>query len=178
LQAARPELSYRLRCGVGAAGPSMLRPLARVSPASRVDVGLRCAPRHRGGAGPCLSARLQGRFCVTPPVAAAESHRASLSFPSSKGKTGPIAVSSTSRHTCSSSCPLAGDQGCYAEAGFHTRLHRDRLSCGESCSPALVPFSQARRSAGLRQAAPAELHTSDSCSQRIRPDVCRAIRSC
>jgi hypothetical protein len=65
-------------------------------------------------------------------VAAAESHRASLSFPSDNGKTGPIAVSSTSRHTCPSSCPLAGDQGCYAEAGFHTRLHWDRLSRGES----------------------------------------------
>jgi hypothetical protein len=69
-----------------------------------------------------LAARLQGGSCVTPPVAAAESHRASLSFPSDNGKTGPIAVSSTSRRTCPSSCPLAGDQGCYAEAGFHTRL--------------------------------------------------------
>ena len=61
-------------------------------------------------AGPCLTARLQGGSCVTPPVAAAESHRASLSFPRDNGKTGPIAVSSTSRHTCPSSCPLAGDQ--------------------------------------------------------------------
>ena len=86
------------------------------------------ALRHSLVAGPCLAARLQGGSCVTPPVAAAESHRASLSFPSDNGKTGPIAVSSTSRHTCPSSCPLAGDQGCYAETGFHTRLHWDRLS--------------------------------------------------
>ena len=64
-------------------------------------------------------------------MAAAESHRASLSFLSDNGKTGPIAVSSTSRHTCPSSCPLAGNQGCYAEAGFHTRRHWDRLSRGE-----------------------------------------------
>ena len=63
-------------------------------------------------------------------MAPAESHRAALSFPSSNGKTGPIAVSSTSRLTCPSSCSLAGDQGCYAEAGFHTRLHWDRLSAG------------------------------------------------
>jgi hypothetical protein len=28
--------------------------------------------------------------------------------------------------------PLAGDKGCYAEADFHTRLHWDRLSRGES----------------------------------------------
>jgi hypothetical protein len=54
------------------------------------------ALRHSLVAGPCLSARLQGGSCVTPPVAAAESHRASLSFPSDNGKTGPIAVSSTS----------------------------------------------------------------------------------
>ena len=64
-------------------------------------------------------------------MAPAESHRAALSFPSSNGKTGPIAVSSTSRLTCPSSCPLAGDQGCYAEAGFRTRLYWDRLSRGQ-----------------------------------------------
>jgi hypothetical protein len=75
-------------------------------------------------------------------VAAAESHRASLSFPSDNGKTGPIAVSSTSRLTCPSSHPLAGDQGCYAEAGFHTRLHWDRLSRGESGLPAAAFLRQ------------------------------------
>ncbi len=75
-------------------------------------------------------------------MAAAESHRASLSFPSDNGKTGPIAVSSTSRRTCPSSCPLAGDQGCYAEAGFHTRLHWDRLSRGESGLPAAAFIKQ------------------------------------
>jgi hypothetical protein len=100
------------------------------------------ALRHSLVAGPCLAARLQGGSCVTPPVAAAESHRASLSFPSDNGKTGPIAVSSTSRHTCPSSCPLAGDQGCYAEAGFHTRLHWDRLSRGESGLPAAAFIKQ------------------------------------
>ncbi|MFN9933328.1 MAG: hypothetical protein ACK55R_10250 [Cyanobacteriota bacterium] len=63
-------------------------------------------------------------------MAPAESHRAALSFPSGNAKTGPIAVSSTSRLTCPSSCSLANDQGCYAEAGFHTRLHWDRLSAG------------------------------------------------
>ena len=95
---------------------------------ARLHVGL----RYLGGAGPCLSARLQVGFCVTPPVAAAESDRSSLTFPSDNVKTGPIAVSSTSRHTCPSSCPLAVDQGCYAEAGFLTRLHWVRLSRGES----------------------------------------------
>jgi hypothetical protein len=75
-------------------------------------------------------------------VAAAESLRASLSFPSDNGKTGPIAVSSTSRLTCPSSCPLAGNQGCYAEAGFHTWLHWDRLSRGESGFPAAAFIKQ------------------------------------
>ncbi|MFO0015331.1 MAG: hypothetical protein ACK52U_02095 [Synechococcaceae cyanobacterium] len=56
-------------------------------------------------------------------MAAAQTHHASLSFASDNGKSGPIAVSSTSRRTCLSSCPLAGDHGCYAEDGFHTRLH-------------------------------------------------------
>jgi hypothetical protein len=37
---------------------------------------------------------------------------------------------------------LAGDQGCYAEAGFHTRLHWDRLSRGESGSPAAAFIKQ------------------------------------
>ncbi|MFM7549481.1 MAG: hypothetical protein ACKO8I_11570 [Cyanobacteriota bacterium] len=58
------------------------------------------------------------------------SHRAVLIHPSENRKTGPIAVSSTSRSTCPSSCPLAADQGCYADAGFHTRLQWNRLSAG------------------------------------------------
>lgn len=69
-------------------------------------------------------------------MAPAESHRAALSFPSGNAKTGPIAVSSTSRLTCPSSCSLAGEQGCYAEAGFRTRLHWDRLSAGRLGSTA------------------------------------------
>jgi hypothetical protein len=99
------------------------------------------ALRHWLLAGPCLAARLQGGSWVTPPVAAAQSYRASLSFPSSTGKTGPIAVSSTSRRTCPSSGPLACDQGCYA-GGFHTRLHWDRLSRGESGLAAAVFIKQ------------------------------------
>jgi len=74
--------------------------------------------------------------------AAGAVHQAALSFPSGNGKTGPIAVSSTSRLTCPSSCRLAGDQGCYAEAGFHTRLHWDRLSRGESGLPAAAFIRQ------------------------------------
>ncbi|MFN7631747.1 MAG: hypothetical protein ACK5R2_10720, partial [Cyanobacteriota bacterium] len=70
------------------------------------------ALRHWLVASPCLAARLQGGSCVTPSVAAAESHRASLSLPSDNGKTGPIAVSSTSRRTCPSSCRCASIRPC------------------------------------------------------------------
>ena len=77
---------------------------------------------------------------------AAWPHVESLSHPSSGGcqdcyevgAAGPsmlralARVSPASRHTCRSSCPLAGNQGCYAEAGFLTRLHWVRLSRGES----------------------------------------------
>ena len=55
-----------------------------------------------------------------------------MSFPSGNAKTGPIAVSSTSRSTCPSSCSLAGDGGCYAAAGYRTRLHWSRLSEGRT----------------------------------------------
>lgn len=55
-----------------------------------------------------------------------------LTVDSSNGKTGRIAVSTTSRHTCPSSCSLQGDQGCYAEAGYYTRLHWDNVTEGRS----------------------------------------------
>jgi hypothetical protein len=36
---------------------------------------------------------------------------------SSNSKTGPMPVTYTSRDSCPSTCPLAGDKGCYAEGG-------------------------------------------------------------
>ena len=95
------------------------------------------ALRHQAVAGPCLAARSGAGPCASSMATAtttscSTSHRAALVFPSANGKTGPIAVSSTSRSTCPSYCPLAGDQGCYAEAGFHTRLQWNRLSTGKS----------------------------------------------
>ena len=47
---------------------------------------------------------------------------------SSNAKTGPIAVSTTSRDSCSPSCPLFGN-GCYAETG-PLKLHWDAVSEG------------------------------------------------
>lgn len=50
---------------------------------------------------------------------------------SSNSKTGPIPVTTTERSSCPPSCPLAGDGGCYAEAGYYTRLNWDKVSNGE-----------------------------------------------
>lgn len=51
-----------------------------------------------------------------------------LTKKSSNAKTGPIAVSTTSRDSCSPSCPLFNN-GCYAETG-PLKLHWDRVSAG------------------------------------------------
>lgn len=48
-----------------------------------------------------------------------------LTKKSSNTKTGPIAVSTTSRDSCPSTCPLKGN-GCYAESG-PLRLHWDKV---------------------------------------------------
>jgi len=53
-----------------------------------------------------------------------------LTVRSSNDKTGPIAVSTTARPSCPPTCPLAGDDGCYAEAGYFTRLHWDAVTAG------------------------------------------------
>ena len=50
---------------------------------------------------------------------------------SSNSKVGAIPVTNSPRATCPSNCPLSGDGGCYAEAGFHTRLNWDKLDRGE-----------------------------------------------
>ena len=50
---------------------------------------------------------------------------------SSNSKVGKIPVTNSPRATCPSNCPLSGDGGCYAEAGFHTRLNWDKLDKGE-----------------------------------------------
>jgi hypothetical protein len=50
---------------------------------------------------------------------------------SSNAKVGAIPVTNSPRATCPSNCPLSGEGGCYAEAGFHTRLNWDKLDRGE-----------------------------------------------
>jgi len=53
-----------------------------------------------------------------------------LTTKSSNDKTGPIAVSTTARTSCPATCPLAGEGGCYAEAGYYTRMHWDAVTAG------------------------------------------------
>jgi len=50
---------------------------------------------------------------------------------SSNAKTGPIPTTTSPRATCPTECPLAGDGGCYAEAGYYTRLNWNKVDSGE-----------------------------------------------
>ena len=50
---------------------------------------------------------------------------------SANAKIGPMPASNSARATCPPSCPLIGKGGCYADAGFHTRLNWDKLDPGE-----------------------------------------------
>lgn len=49
---------------------------------------------------------------------------------SRNAKTGPIPTTVSSKATCPDACPLK-DNGCYASAGFHTRLNWDKVTSGE-----------------------------------------------
>ena len=49
---------------------------------------------------------------------------------SRNAKTGPIPVTTTSNDTCPASCPFKG-KACYAEAGFHSRLHWQKVTAGK-----------------------------------------------
>ena len=60
-----------------------------------------------------------------------------LTLESSNKKTGKIPVSTTSRSSCPDTCPLIGENGCYNEAGFHTRLHWDYVTAGKRGLPEL-----------------------------------------
>jgi len=49
---------------------------------------------------------------------------------SSNSKTGSIPVTNSDRHSCPDSCKLK-DNGCYASAGYYTRLNWDKVTCGD-----------------------------------------------
>jgi hypothetical protein len=53
---------------------------------------------------------------------------------SSNQKTGPIPVSTSSRATCPPTCPFLKN-GCYADAGYYTRLHWDAVTRGDRGVP-------------------------------------------
>mgnify|MGYP001823332509 FL=1 len=54
---------------------------------------------------------------------------------SSNAKTGPIPTTTSPRASCPTECPLAGDGGCYAEAGYYTRMNWDKVDSGERGLP-------------------------------------------
>lgn len=64
-------------------------------------------------------------------ILAANGANVALTAKSRNAKTGRIPVTVSGRQTCPNSCPLKGDGGCYAEAGFHTRLHWDKVTGGD-----------------------------------------------
>jgi len=66
-----------------------------------------------------------------------DSINSALTLESSNKKTGEIVVSTTSRSSCPTTCPLIGENGCYNEAGFHTRLHWDYITAGKRGLPEL-----------------------------------------
>lgn len=51
-----------------------------------------------------------------------------LTYPSGNTKTGRIAVSTTARRSCPPTCPMRA--ACYADAGYYTRMHWDKVSDG------------------------------------------------
>jgi hypothetical protein len=54
-----------------------------------------------------------------------------LTTDSANKKTGNIAVSTTSRNSCAVGCPFLNENGCYADAGYHTRMYWDKVSSGK-----------------------------------------------
>ena len=56
--------------------------------------------------------------------------RVHITKKSSNKKTGPMPVTTSERSSCPSDCPFKGD-ACYAESGFHLKMHWDKVSSGE-----------------------------------------------
>jgi len=72
-------------------------------------------------------------FCHLPPLPPLPQmflQYSSLTSNSENGKTGSITVSTTSRHSCAPGCAFNDGEGCYAEAGYFTRLYWDKVTDG------------------------------------------------
>jgi hypothetical protein len=63
---------------------------------------------------------------------------------SSNAKVGKIPVTTSSKRTCPTECPML-DNGCYASAGFHTNMHWDKVTSGERGAPIDALCEQVRR---------------------------------
>ena len=53
---------------------------------------------------------------------------------SSNAKVGKIPVTTSSKRTCPTECPML-DNGCYASAGFHTNMHWNKVTEGTRGAP-------------------------------------------
>jgi len=83
-----------------------------------------------------------------------------LTLNSSNKKTGDIAVSTTSKETCPDSCSFRDDGSCYAEAGYYTRIHWNRITEG---TVGLPPLSFIKRVS--------ELHSSEMFRHNVAGDL-------
>lgn len=98
-----------------------------------------------------------------------------LTLQSSNDKTGNIAVSTTARPSCPPTCPLAGDGGCYADAGYRTRDHWDRVTSGTRGLPEddfITAVSNIRPGRRFRHNVAGDLWHD---SGRIRSDLLRRL---
>lgn len=68
-----------------------------------------------------------------------------LTIRSRNDKTGPIPVTTTARPTCAPGCPLAGPNGCYADASIRTRWHWDAVTDGRRGLPFPALLAALRR---------------------------------
>lgn len=50
---------------------------------------------------------------------------------SSNSKTGAIPITNSARYTCPKVCPFNNGQGCYADAGYYTKLNWNKVTSGE-----------------------------------------------
>ena len=83
-----------------------------------------------------------------------------LTLNSSNKKTGDIAVSTTLKRTCPDSCSFRDDGSCYAEAGYYTRLHWDRVTEGATGLPPLSFIKKV-----------GELHASEMFRHNVAGDL-------
>lgn len=102
-----------------------------------------------------------------------------LTAQSGNAKTGPIAVTTSSRATCPASCPFLKN-GCYADAGYYTRLHWDAVTRGDRGKPwrdHLADLAALPAGSALRLNVSGDLaHTAGRISRRYARALALAVK--